>query len=136
MPGLQFDTSGHLNWRVIGTTLVRWGCVGVVSVALSGCAALVIGGGGAGQGDYGGSSSAPAPGELANDANLTNAVKAELIRSESVQAWAITVDVRNGTATLDGTVSSATQRGEAERIARAVDGIRTVTNNLRIVLEP
>ncbi len=134
MPGLQIDTSNYLKSAGIGTTLARLACTGMAMMMLSGCAAMVIGGGGGGQGDYGGS--APAPGDLANDANLTNAVKAELIRAESVKAWAITVDVRNGTATLDGTVSSAGQRGEAERIARTVEGVRAVTNNLRIVLEP
>jgi hyperosmotically inducible periplasmic protein len=44
----------------------------------------------------------------------------------------ILIDVKAGVLTLSGTVASAQQKSKAEQLVRAVDGIKTVNNRLRI----
>jgi hypothetical protein len=45
---------------------------------------------------------------------------------------AVTVDVDDGVVKLKGTVNSAQKKAQAEEIARKVDGVKSVVNNLEV----
>ncbi|MCH2242547.1 MAG: BON domain-containing protein [Aquabacterium sp.] len=67
-----------------------------------------------------------------DDAKLTAEVKSALIKDETVQATAINVDTKNGAVTLTGTVPSQTARERAVSLARKVDGVASVRNDLTV----
>jgi len=66
------------------------------------------------------------------DVALVAAVKAKLTADPDVAAVNIDVDAENGVITLSGTVKSSAARQEAERLARSVDGVRGVHNELKV----
>ena len=66
------------------------------------------------------------------DATLAAMLKTRLALNSEVKALKIDVDVENRTATLKGTVSSATEAELAEHIAKNTEGIRDVQNKLEI----
>jgi len=72
------------------------------------------------------------PGAVLDDAAITASVKTKLIADEDTKAHQINVDTRNGVVQLNGFVDTGTARSEAERIARAADGVTKVENNLQV----
>ncbi|MGE3958846.1 MAG: BON domain-containing protein [Vicinamibacterales bacterium] len=66
------------------------------------------------------------------DATITMRVQAEYASADVVKGRNIDVDTDNGVVTLTGSVDSAREKQEAERIAREVDGVRRVVNRLTI----
>lgn len=72
------------------------------------------------------------PGDYAGDAALTARVKAALLDDESVEGTQINVDVYEGKVQLSGFADNASERAAAERIARNVDGVRSVENNIEL----
>ena len=66
------------------------------------------------------------------DVKLTAIVKAQLAREDQVTLQAISVDVDDGVVKLKGKVSSAEKKAKAEEIARKVDGVKSVVNNLEV----
>jgi osmotically-inducible protein OsmY len=52
------------------------------------------------------------------------------VEDKTVDAGAINVQTLNGTVALSGFAKSNAERTQAERIARATDGVREVRNNL------
>lgn len=66
------------------------------------------------------------------DAALVTAIKAELTADPDTAAINIDVDAQDGVVTLSGVVKSSAARQEAERIARSVDGVRSVRNELKV----
>jgi hyperosmotically inducible periplasmic protein len=71
-------------------------------------------------------------GNAVSDAALTTAVKSKLLADTTVGGLKIDVDTSNGVVTLNGDVSSAAEKAEAMRIARATDGVKSVRDNLTI----
>src|SRR5690349_16400433 len=71
-------------------------------------------------------------GETIDDATITARVKAELIDNESTKARQIEVETYRGVVQLNGFVGSQTERSTAERVARSVDGVQEVHNNLKL----
>lgn len=69
---------------------------------------------------------------LADDSTITAKVKAALIDNPATKAHQINVDTRNGVVQLNGFVDNAEAKSEAESSARAVNGVRTVENNLQV----
>lgn len=69
-------------------------------------------------------------GEVLDDAVITTTVKAELLADSDVSGLDIDVDTNEGVVTLSGTVNSEMESVEAEAIAKSVDGVVSVTNNL------
>jgi osmotically-inducible protein OsmY len=68
--------------------------------------------------------------ERANDALLITEVK-KAIADDGVAAYrAIVVDCDHGTISLDGIVGSAADAQQAATVARNVDGVAAVRNNL------
>jgi hyperosmotically inducible periplasmic protein len=70
-----------------------------------------------------------AKGKIA-DAALTASVKARLIADTDVKGVSIDVDTVDGRVTLRGTAKTAAQKDEAERIARATEGVISVDNRI------
>lgn len=69
-------------------------------------------------------------GMAVDDTAITTKVKTELLAKEDVNGTAISVDTKNGQVTLSGTVPPA-QIARAEQIARSVEGVRDVVNQLK-----
>ena len=67
------------------------------------------------------------------DALLTARTKLALLTTEGVSSGAIHVDSADGVVMLYGKVDTAGQRAKAEATARAVGGVRDVTNQLQVV---
>lgn len=68
------------------------------------------------------------PGE---DAKVTNEIKARLQAVGLLPRYALTVEVRDGHATLGGTVENRLDRRHARRAAESVPGVATVTNAIQ-----
>jgi hyperosmotically inducible periplasmic protein len=71
----------------------------------------------------------------ARDMWLTSKTKMRLIANSETPALDINVDTRAGVVTLFGVVPSATAKTEAEKEARAVEGVKEVKNLLQVVPE-
>jgi hyperosmotically inducible protein len=70
--------------------------------------------------------------QIANDAFLTTAVKAKLITVDINSAASLGVRVKDGVATLTGSVRDAKARAKTVAAARSVHGVREVRDQLHI----
>jgi hyperosmotically inducible protein len=109
---------------------VLTGAIAVLVLALSGCVAAVVGGAAAG-GYYVGKDERTAS-QIAVDAGITAEVKTKLIGDTAVKALDINVDTYENTVILRGEVRNASQRSQAEKIARSIDRVKGVRNELRV----
>lgn len=66
------------------------------------------------------------------DAGITAAVKTRMLADPDVAGLRIDVDTKAKVVTLTGTVKSAAQITEAEKIARETPGVARVVNNLKV----
>jgi len=71
-------------------------------------------------------------GAYVDDATITTRVKARFIENKDVDASSISVETLNGTVMLSGFAKSMTEKTSAERIAREVNGVRAVKNEIAI----
>ena len=71
-------------------------------------------------------------GPVLDDAAITARVKAKLIADPEVKGFQIDVDTVDGRVALNGKVSSAEQRSEAEDLARGTQGVRQVVNLIQV----
>jgi hyperosmotically inducible periplasmic protein len=69
-------------------------------------------------------------GQFIDDASIHARTKAALINDPVVAGTKINVDVNRGTVTLTGAVNGNVAKQKAEEIARGVDGVRSVENQL------
>lgn len=67
----------------------------------------------------------------AGDATTTSEVKAKLLADDIVPSRKVKVETTDGVVTLSGTVESKAQVERAESIAKAVDGVKSVENDLK-----
>jgi len=104
--------------RTLATTLATTAAALVV-LAASGCAV---------------SRGQQSMGAYVDDAGITTAVKAKLFEDKSVAGSSISVETLNGTVMLSGFAKSGTERGTAESLARTVNGVKDVKN--QIVVRP
>ena len=73
-------------------------------------------------------------GAYVDDAAISTTVKAKMVENKDVDAAAIKVDTLNGEVMLSGFAKSATEKTTAERIAKDVNGVKAVKN--QIVVRP
>jgi hyperosmotically inducible periplasmic protein len=66
------------------------------------------------------------------DAGITTNVKTKLAADDTVKAYQVDVDTRNGVVTLSGTVENAAAKDQAIQIARGTDGVRDVIDQIRV----
>ena len=71
-------------------------------------------------------------GAYLDDAAITTQVKSRFVENKEVNAAAISVETLKGTVMLSGFAKSTTERNTAERIARAVNGVVTVKNEIAV----
>lgn len=71
-------------------------------------------------------------GQTMHDASISTAVQTKLTSDSVANFPRIDVDTERGVVSLNGVVETAAQRARAERLARQVDGVIRVNNNLQI----
>lgn len=71
-------------------------------------------------------------GEYIDDTVITAKVKAEIVRDPSLSAAEINVETFKGVVQLSGFVSSRRDMNEAVRVARGVEGVVSVKNDMRL----
>jgi hyperosmotically inducible periplasmic protein len=67
-----------------------------------------------------------------NDGWLWVKTRFELAAADDLRDSTINVDVDNDVVTLTGTVANAAQRARAEAVAKAVEGVKSVKNMLKV----
>lgn len=77
------------------------------------------------------SQTARGPVQTTADAVINGKVKTALAADTMVKARNINVDTVRGVVTLNGTVNSADEKAHAIRVARGIDGVVEVKDNLR-----
>jgi hyperosmotically inducible protein len=77
----------------------------------------------------------PVAREMLDDASITARIKAKLIADPEVKAFQIDVDTVDGRVALNGKVSSADQRAEAEKLAGHTEGVKSVVNLIQVAGE-
>jgi hyperosmotically inducible periplasmic protein len=71
-------------------------------------------------------------GEQVDDAALLTSVKSALVSNPVTEAGEINVDVNRGVVKLSGFVDSQKEKSQAADVARGVDGVRDVQNDLSV----
>lgn len=74
----------------------------------------------------------PKIGTGGNDFSLFTQARAALNADSELKNSNIVVDIKDGSATLSGSISNAEQKTRAEQLIRAIDGIKTVKNQLNV----
>lgn len=71
-------------------------------------------------------------GQTMDDSTITAAVQAKLSSDRISNFSRVDVDTERGVVTLNGVVKSADQKTRVGELAREVNGVKTVKNNLQI----
>ncbi len=71
-------------------------------------------------------------GAYIDDAGITATVKTRMLEDKQVAGTSIKVETLNGTVMLSGFAKNATERVTAERIARGVNGVKNVKNEIAV----
>jgi hyperosmotically inducible periplasmic protein len=71
-------------------------------------------------------------GAYIDDSVITTQVKSRFVDSKEVDAAAISVETLNGTVMLSGFAKNATEKNTAEAIARKVNGVKSVKNEIAV----
>ena len=71
-------------------------------------------------------------GDSLDDAWIHSKIVAKLVADSNVSERKVNVDVSNKVVTLRGTVDSALEKSETERIAKETDGVKRVINQLKV----
>lgn len=71
-------------------------------------------------------------GQVVDDATITSKVKAALLADPDIGGLKINVDTAGGVVKLKGEIKTMVLRKKAESIARGVDGVKSVDNQLVI----
>ena len=107
------------NQKSTATTFIAPSLIALAMLTLAGCAVT------RGQ---------ETVGNYIDDAAITSTVKSRFIESKDVDAASIKVETLKGTVMLSGFAKNATEKSQAQVIARAVSGVRSVENG--IVVRP
>jgi len=71
-------------------------------------------------------------GAYVDDATITTQVKSRFVGNKDVDASSIRVETLNGTVMLSGFAKNATEKSTAESIARGVNGVKAVKNEIAV----
>lgn len=97
--------------------LARLAMTGLIAAVLAACA---------------GSPTRESTGEYLDDTLITSKVKARFVESKDVSAAAVNVETFKGIVQLSGFANSAGERMKAEELARGVEGVKQVKNDIRL----
>lgn len=70
--------------------------------------------------------------EYADDAMITSAVKARLLTDDIVPSLGVSVETQDGVVQLTGEVENDSQATQAEEVAKGIDGVNSVKNDLKV----
>jgi osmotically-inducible protein OsmY len=71
-------------------------------------------------------------GAYVDDTGITTLVKSRFFEDKDVAGTSISVETLNGTVMLSGFAKSNLERNKAETIARAVNGVKSVKNEISV----
>ncbi|MEO8119194.1 MAG: BON domain-containing protein [Rhodoferax sp.] len=71
-------------------------------------------------------------GAYVDDTAITTRVKARFIENKDVDASSIRVETLNGTVMLSGFAKNTTERNTAEGLARGVNGVKSIKNEIAV----
>ena len=71
-------------------------------------------------------------GAYVDDATITATVKGRFVDNKDVDAAAISVETLNGTVMVSGFAKNAKEKSTAETIARSVNGVKSVKNEIAV----
>ena len=71
-------------------------------------------------------------GAYIDDATITTQIKGRFVDNTSVDAASIKVETLNGVVILSGFAKNNTERATAETIARGVNGVKSVRNEIAV----
>ena len=71
-------------------------------------------------------------GAYVDDAAITTKIKARFVDNKDVDTLSIKVETLNGTVMLSGFAKSANEKATAEVLARKVEGVRAVKNEIAV----
>ena len=71
-------------------------------------------------------------GAYVDDATITTQVKGRFVENREVDAISIHIETLNGTVMLTGFAKNVGERATAERIARGVNGVKSVRNEIAV----
>lgn len=71
-------------------------------------------------------------GAYVDDAGITTEIKGRYVENKAVDASSIRVETLNGTVMLSGFAKNAAERSAAESIARGVNGVNAVKNEIAV----
>ncbi len=71
-------------------------------------------------------------GAYVDDAGITTVIKSRFVESKDVDASAISVETLNGTVMLSGFAKNTTEKTTAGNIARGVNGVKMVKNEIAV----
>ena len=71
-----------------------------------------------------------------SDDLIYDLVRQKLAGDQVVKGGALTVEVKDGAVTLSGNVQAEKQKDKAERLAHKVKGVKSVTNQIKVVKLP
>lgn len=103
----------------------------LMMIFVSGCSAMLLGGGSGGPATSSGSASSGI-----SDATITAAVKSDLAADAAVNSFMIGVRSRNGKVVLTGTVDSYVAFEQAERITIRTAGVKAIENRITVEAIP
>jgi hyperosmotically inducible protein len=71
-------------------------------------------------------------GAYVDDATITSQVKSRMLNDPNVAGTSISVETLKGEVMLSGFAKNATEKSTAERIARDVNGVKSVKNEIAV----
>ena len=71
-------------------------------------------------------------GAYVDDTGITTIIKARFVENKQVDATSIRVETLNGTVMLSGFAKNLTEKNTAEGIARGVNGVKEVKNEISV----
>lgn len=81
------------------------------------------------------SASSETIGEHVDDGTITTKAKADLLAAKNVKSTHIHVKTRKGVVWLTGSVPSSDDKAAAEEVVKAVKGVSSVKNHLKVAAE-
>jgi hyperosmotically inducible periplasmic protein len=71
-------------------------------------------------------------GAYVDDTTITTQIKSRFVENKQVDASSIRVETLNGTVMLSGFAKNSTEKETAESIARRVNGVKSVKNEIAV----
>ncbi|MBI4775265.1 MAG: BON domain-containing protein [Deltaproteobacteria bacterium] len=119
--------------KPLGTMRVCWISIwlftGILLVS-AGCGPALVAGGAAG--GYAVGSDERSIGGQVDDAVITAKINEKYFKDPDMKIFNIDVDTNDGRVTLTGVVASEERKQKAETLARSVEGVKSVSNELQV----